>query len=61
MYNKDSLKEGIEQAKKNIETFKGVIQKEKDTIVEYEGYIKDIEKRDKDQKEFNKKVEVTRE
>jgi len=59
MYNVDSLKIGIEKAKVNIQTFKDAIQKEHDTIKEYEGYIKVIH--DKEELEQGKNIEVIKE
>jgi tetratricopeptide (TPR) repeat protein len=35
MYSVEGLENGIEQARKNIQTFEDAIQKERDTIDEY--------------------------
>jgi len=43
MYNIDSLRHGIESAKKNIATFEDAIIKEKETIKEYRFMIKHLE------------------
>lgn len=43
MYNKDSLINGIEACKKNIQTFEDAIQKERDTIKEYYAMIDTID------------------
>ena len=40
MYEVDGLKEGIERAKLNIQIFKDAIDKELQTITEYERMIK---------------------
>jgi len=59
MYNTDSLKQGIIKAHDNIEVFKTAIQKEKDTIKEYEGMIKVLE--EKKEMAEGKQVEIIRE
>jgi len=38
-YDIESLERSIEAAKRNIVTFEAAIQREKDTINEYQGYI----------------------
>lgn len=38
-YDVDALERGIEAARRNIATFEAAIQREKDTINEYQGYI----------------------
>ena len=43
MYEIQGLKDGIERAKINIQTFKDAIDRELQTIIEYEGMIKFIE------------------
>ena len=43
MYEVKGLKDGIERAKINIQTFKDAIDKELETIAEYERMIKFIE------------------
>ena len=43
MYEIQGLKDGIERAKINIQTFKDAIDKELQTITEYESMIKFIE------------------
>ena len=43
MYEVKGLKDGIERAKINIQTFKDAIDKELQTITEYEQMIKFIE------------------
>ena len=43
MYEVDGLKEGIGRAKLNIQIFKDAIDKELQTIAEYESMIKFIE------------------
>ena len=43
MYEIKGLKDGIERAKINIQTFKDAIDKELQTIAEYESMIKFIE------------------
>ena len=43
MYEIKGLKDGIERAKINIQTFKDAIDKELETIAEYERMIKFIE------------------
>ena len=45
MYEIGGLKEGIERCKINIKTFKDAINKELDTITEYEGMIKVLEEK----------------
>jgi len=45
MYDIDGLKHGIEQARKNIETFKEAIRKEKETIESYENMILHLERK----------------
>jgi len=59
MYNVDSLKQGIVKAGENIEMFKGAIQKEKDTITEYEEMIRVLEEKAKFAE--GKTIEVARE
>ena len=43
MYEIKGLKDGIERAKINIQTFKDAIDKELQTIAEYESMIKFLE------------------
>ena len=43
MYEIQGLRDGIERAKINIQTFKDAIDKELQTITEYESMIKFIE------------------
>ena len=43
MYEVEGLKEGIKRAKINIQTFKDAVNRELETIVEYENMIKFIE------------------
>jgi len=38
-YDIDALRRGIEAAERNIATFEDAIQREKNTINEYRGYI----------------------
>jgi len=47
MYNINSLKDGIEQAKKNIIIFEEAIRKEGETIEEYRGMISHLEQEKK--------------
>ena len=48
MYEIKGLKEGIERAKINIKVFENAINKELETISEYEMMIKVLEKKDDD-------------
>lgn len=64
MYNIDSLLNGIEACKRNIQTFEDAIQKERDTIKEYYGMIEAVEKSERFDKakaaiEANFKAAVT--
>ena len=61
MYNVDSLKLGIEKAKDNIKMFEGAIQKERDTIEEYLGYIETLKKKESNEKDSESRVEIIRE
>jgi len=45
-YNVDGLKNGIVQAKKNIETFKDAIRKENDIIESYKNMIFHLEQKE---------------
>ena len=49
-YGIDALKRGIEAAQKNIATFEDAIQREKNTINEYRGYITIINEKKRAQK-----------
>jgi len=46
-YDIGALKEGIQKCKKNIKTFEGAIQGEKDTITEYRRMIELLEVKQK--------------
>ena len=48
MYEIKGLKEGIDRAKINIKVFEDAINKELETITEYEMMIKVLEKKDDD-------------
>ena len=48
MYEVKGLKDGIERAKINITVFENAINKELETISEYEMMIKVLEKKDDD-------------
>ena len=48
MYEIDPLKEGIKRAKVNIKTFEDAINRELETITEYEGMIKVLEEKKDD-------------
>ncbi|NIT03766.1 hypothetical protein GTO10_02420 [Candidatus Saccharibacteria bacterium] len=48
-YDTDALMRGIEAAKRNIATFEEAIQREKNTIDEYRGYINILRQKKKDQ------------
>jgi hypothetical protein len=50
-YNKDSLRNGIENCRKNIQIFEDAIRKEKQTIQEYSFYISEILKKEKEVRE----------
>ena len=50
-YNIDSLRNGIEGCKRNIQVFEDAIRKEKETIQEYSFYISEILKKAKAAKE----------
>lgn len=60
MYNVESLKGGIQQAKINIKAFEAAIEKEKNTIKEYRQYIKDIKAKEQFESEMIINVEVDR-
>ena len=47
MYSIEGLKHGIEQAKRNIETFEKAIAGERQTIKEYRLMIDDLKKKQK--------------
>jgi len=47
MYEVNGLKEGIERCRINIKTFEDAINKEHDTITEYERMIKVLEEQSK--------------
>jgi len=49
-YDIDALRRGIEAAERNIATFEDAIQREKNTINEYRGYITIINEKKKAQK-----------
>ena len=54
-YSTESLTNGIEACKKNIETFETAIQKERDTITEYYAMIdtiQDLERKAKAKKQI---------
>jgi len=59
MYSIEGLKNGIEQANKNVEMYKTLIEKEKFTAQEYEKMIKVLE--EKEELTKGKTVEVIRE
>jgi len=59
MYSIEGLKNGIEQANKNVEMYKTLIEKEKSTVQEYEKMIKVLE--EKEELTKGKTVEVIRE
>lgn len=47
-YSIESLKRGIEAAKKNMKTFEDAIQKERDTIKEYYFMIDTVEQKERE-------------
>lgn len=49
-YNKDSLRAGIQNCRKNIQVFEDAIRKEKETIQEYNFYISEILRKEKEQR-----------
>lgn len=49
-YNIDSLRAGIQNCRKNIQVFEDAIRKEKETIQEYNFYISEILKKEKEQR-----------
>ena len=58
MYSTESLEHGIEQCKKNIQTFEEAIKKERDTIDQYYGMIDALKEKARVQKALEK-VEET--
>ena len=50
MYEIEPLKQGIERCKISIKTFEDAIDKELDTISEYEGMIKVLEEKKEGEK-----------
>ena len=56
-YSVESLKNGIEAAKKNIKTFEDAIERERETIKEYRSMIEIIEVRASTPKEIVVEVE----
>jgi len=61
MYSIEGLKNGISENYKHIKMYEDLIQKEKNTIKEYEGMIDVIEQKAKDEENFKKKIEIVRE
>ena len=62
-YSVESLENGIEACKKNIQTFEDAIEKERETIKDYRYMIEEIEiqKRNaKIRKEMSSRIEVVR-
>ena len=57
-YDIDALKRGIEAAKRNIATFEEAIQREKNTINEYRGYMNILRQKKKDREEKNVTVDA---
>ena len=49
-YSIDNLKHGIEQAKKNIETFESAIDKENENIKKFRWMIQQVERKEDENK-----------
>jgi len=49
-YDMQSLKDGIVRAELNVKIFEDALAKEKETIEQYQEFIKELEKEDKPEK-----------
>jgi hypothetical protein len=62
MFSPEALKNGILSCKANIITFEDAIEKERETIKEYQGMIDSIEEKERDlgkaKADLNSRVEV---
>jgi len=62
-FSVESLENGIESCKKNIQTFEDAIDKERNTIKEYREMIDTVERKEREakiRKEMSSQVEVVR-
>ena len=59
-FKKEALERGIEQCKKNIETFEEAIQKERNTIKDYYRMIEHNETQERLEKEKLLHIEIDR-
>jgi len=62
-YSTESLENGIESCKKNIQTFEDAIDKERNTIKEYRDMIETVQRKEREEKvreEMSSRIEVVR-
>jgi len=58
MYSIEGLKRGIENCQKNIQIFKDAIRQEEQKIKQYQFYMQEILRKEKEQKEMTKHIIV---